>query len=91
MSTKKFGSPNLDTPSSRYDFPKFALNSRKRIKENLNYSRWHVGPGGQLTPHVSQRETGDEVDRRFLTDGEVSGKTVFTIVLPVSIHVEWWC
>ena len=33
MKTTKFGSPKLDTPSSRYDFPKFthifAKNKRK--------------------------------------------------------------
>ena len=33
---KKIGSPKLDTPSSKYDFPKFAHISAKRIKENLN-------------------------------------------------------
>jgi hypothetical protein len=48
-----------------------------------------VGPGHQLTPHVNQRGTGDEVDRRFLADGEVSSETIFTIMLPVSIRVEW--
>ena len=27
----KFGSPKLETPSSRYDFPKLAQKSRKEI------------------------------------------------------------
>jgi hypothetical protein len=34
MSTKKFGSLNLDTCSSRYEFPKFELISRKIIMKN---------------------------------------------------------
>jgi hypothetical protein len=34
MHTTKFGSFNLDICSSRYEFPKFDLISRKRIKKN---------------------------------------------------------
>ena len=29
----KFGSPKLDSPSSIYDFPKFAQKSRKEINK----------------------------------------------------------
>jgi hypothetical protein len=53
MSTTKFGAPNLDTPSSRYDFPKFALNSGKRIKEKPKLqlltrgARWSTDPTRQ--------------------------------------------
>ena len=36
MNTRKFGSPKFDTPSSRYDFPKFAHISTKKNKKNLN-------------------------------------------------------
>ena len=34
MNPTKFGSLNLDIPSSRYDFCKFATKSRKQIKKN---------------------------------------------------------
>ena len=35
---KKFGSLNLDSPSSRYDFPKLAQISIKEITETVNRS-----------------------------------------------------
>ena len=34
--TTKFGSPKLDIPISRYDFPKLAQKSGKEIKLNPN-------------------------------------------------------
>ena len=36
MNPTKFGSLNLDIPSSRYDFWKFATKSGKKIKKNQN-------------------------------------------------------
>ena len=34
MDQKKFGSPKLDTPNSKYKFLKFAFNTVKINKEN---------------------------------------------------------
>ena len=39
MNPKKFGSPHLDTPSSRYNFCKFASKSVKTNRENQIHSR----------------------------------------------------
>ena len=47
MNLKKFSSPNLDTPNSRYQFLKFAFKSVKINKENqiLNRARQLGAPG----------------------------------------------
>ena len=47
MKPKKFGSPHLDTPSSRYEFLKFAF---KSVKINLeNNSKNRLTPGARMS------------------------------------------
>ena len=67
MNLAKFGSPHLDTPSSRYKFFKFAFKSVKINKENQISNRAQqlgapgpvhqealiAGPVGQRTPRDS--------------------------------------
>ena len=45
---KKFGSPKLDTPSSRYHFSKLAQKSRKEINKTLTVvaNAWDPGVSG---------------------------------------------
>ena len=59
MNPTKFGSLNLDTPSSRYEFLKHVFKSvktNKKIKESL---RLTDGACGQRDPLVSETETED--------------------------------
>ena len=67
MKPKKFGSPHLDTPSSKYEFLKFAFKSMKINKDNQISNRAQQlgapglvhpevpidGPHGQRVPHIS--------------------------------------
>ena len=46
-------SPHLDTPSSRYEFLKFAFKYVKINQENISNTDWQLGPTGQQDPHVS--------------------------------------
>ena len=64
MKTTKFGSPKLDTPSSRYDFPKFThIFAKNKRKPKLTVTdRWDPEVNG---PHSSVKERqGTTVDRR---------------------------
>jgi hypothetical protein len=45
-----------------------------------------VGPGGQPDPTRQREEVEAAAGRRDLTDGEVSGQTVVTTVLSVSVR-----
>ena len=54
MNPKKFGSLNLDIPSSSYEFLKFATKSRKINKEKIQPPDWQLGSAGQRA-HVSVR------------------------------------
>ena len=61
MNPTKFGSLNLDTPSSRYEFFKHVFKSvktNKKIKESLTLTD---GPRSQRDPLVSETETEDGV------------------------------
>ena len=58
MNPTKFGSLNLDTPSSRYEFLKHVFKSVKK-KENQRTHRLTDGTRGQRGPLVSETEIGD--------------------------------
>ena len=49
--------------------------------------RRQLGPTGQQDPCASGLRQVAVFDRRELTDGEVSGETTTTIVLPLSTRV----
>ena len=51
MDQKKFGSPKLDTPNSRYKFVKFATKTRKKqIKKNqISNQELQLGTPGLCT------------------------------------------
>ena len=75
MNPTKFGSPHLDTPSSRYNFLMFAFKYVKINKENQIPNRTQqlgapgpvhpevltVGPVGQRNPRTSETEVGHGV------------------------------
>ena len=61
MNLTKFGSPNLDTPSSRYEFLKHAFKSMKTNKKSKNTQRLRDGAHGQRDQLVSETETEDGV------------------------------
>ena len=52
MNLTKYGSPHLDTPSSRYEFSKFVTKSVKKInKENqISNQALQLGAPGVYTP-----------------------------------------
>ena len=85
----KFGSPKLDTPSLRYDFLKHAFKSRKINKKIKTSHRLTAGACGQRESRVSETKTVDGANRRELTDGEVSGGSVFTTVLSSNPCIDW--
>ena len=79
MNPKKFGSPHLDTPSSRYNFCNLATKSMKKInKENQISNRAlqlgapglythggsHMGATVNPVPRVSKAKAEAAVDRR---------------------------
>ena len=81
MNPIKFGSPHLDTPSSIYNFCKFAFKSMK-INQEKHFKYWlTVGTRGSMGPtrkrHTEQGRglTGDK-----LVDGEVT-EVVFPSLL----------
>jgi hypothetical protein len=74
MNPTKFGSPNLDTPNSSYDFLKFAMKSKNQIKNNQNL----LTAGPRMS--VTQRQVRHS-DRRFLADDKVSGDATTTTTL----------
>ena len=43
----------------------------------------------QRGPTRQRHKTGDGIDRRELTDGEVYGGSVLTTVLYSPTHIEW--
>ena len=53
MNPTKFGSPNLDTPNSRYDFCKFATKSRKTNKEKSNFKSGATARCTQCIHHTA--------------------------------------
>ena len=75
MNPAKFGSPHLDTPSSRYKFLKFAFKSVKINKENQISNRAQqlgapgpvhpealtAGPAAQWDPRASETNAGHDV------------------------------
>ena len=71
----------LDTPSLRYEFLKSTCKSRKIYQKIKTSHRLTAGAHGQRDPPVSKTKIGDGADRRELTDGEVSGGSVFTVAL----------
>ena len=88
MNLAKFGSPHLDTLSTRYGFLKFALKSVKTNKENIQNSNWQLGPAGQRDPHVSEAEQSTGFDRRELVDNEVFGDCITTTTLVSLSRIE---
>ena len=50
----KFGSPKLDTPSSRYEFLKYAFKSRKINQKFTSSHRLIAGARGQRGPTCQQ-------------------------------------
>ena len=61
MNPTKFGSLNLDTPNSRYEFFKHVFKSvktNKKIKESLRLTDWARGQRGLL---VSETKIEDSV------------------------------
>ena len=56
MNPTKFGSLNLDTPSSRYEFLKLVFKSVKRNKKFKATLRLADGARGQRDPPVSEPE-----------------------------------
>ena len=57
MNPAKFGSPHLDTPSSRYKFLKFAFKSMKINKEN-QISNWAQQLGAPGLVHLEALTAG---------------------------------
>ena len=96
MNPTKFGSPHLDTPSSRYNFCNLATKSVKIYKENKIHSGSATGYTRSIhptvtnvwapkvnQPHMSVRtRQGVGFDRRELTVDEVTGDEVTTDVFP---------
>ena len=60
MNLTKFGSPHLDTPSSRYEFLKMAFKFVKNKKNQYKHSDWQMGHADRIS------DTGTEAvfDRR---------------------------
>ena len=58
----KFGSPYLDTPSSRYEFLKHAFNSAKINQKIKTSHRLTAEARGQWDPPVSETKTGNGAD-----------------------------
>ena len=87
MNAKKIGSPHLDTPSSRYNFYKFAfkhvkINHEKHFKNRLTAgTRGSTGPTRQR--HIEQGR-GLTVDK--LVDGKVTDGEVTRVVFPSLLH-----
>ena len=87
MNLKKFGSPHLDTPSSRYEFLEFAfksvkINQEKHFKYQLTArTRGSMGPTHQQHTKQGHGFTGEK-----LIDGEVASGSVTTDVFPNSTH-----
>ena len=49
-----------------------------------------MGPTGQRGPPVTKPKQSTVVDRRYLTDGEISGETNPTYVTYSLSHVDWY-
>jgi len=85
MNLTKFGSPHLDTPTSRYEFLKFAFKTVKTNQEKHSKYRLTTGTRGSMGP-TRQRHTEQEhgLIGEKLADGEVTGDevgiNVFTIL-----------
>ena len=89
MNSTKFGSPHLDTPSSRYNFCKFAFKSVKINQEKHFKYRSIAGTHGSMGPTRQQHtEQGRGLTGEKLTDGEVTGGSVTTDVFPNSIRID---
>ena len=84
----KFGSPKMDTSSSRYEFLKHTFKYVKNKLENQTSYRLTAEARGQQAPTRQQYKTGDDADRWELADGEVSGDSVFTTILSSPTCIE---
>ena len=90
MNPTKFGSPYLNTPSSRYEFLKHAFKSMKTNQKsnNTQTDRW-----GSL---VSRTHTSVTPEQRrcssqpYLTGGEITGDAYDTNVFLSSSRVDRW-
>ena len=94
MNPTKFGSLNLDTTSSRYEFLNFftkygIINKENRISNRaqmlgapglVHPLRLTAGTCWSTVPPISNTGAEDGADQRKLIDGEVSGETPGTIV-----------
>ena len=67
----------------RYEFLKHAFKSRKINQKIKTSHKVTAGEHDQRDPPISETKTGDGADRRELTDGEVSGGSVFTVTFLV--------
>ena len=81
MNLTKFGSPHLDTPSSRYEFLKFAfkyvkINQEKHFKNRL-IAGTHESTGPTCQQHIEQ---GRSLTGGKLVDGEVTGVVFLTLL-----------
>ena len=91
MKRIKFGSPHLDTPSSRYNFCRFAFKSVKINQEKHFKYRSIAGTRGSMGPTRQQHiEQGRGLTGEKLTDGEVTGGSVTTDVFPNSTRTYWY-
>ena len=100
MNPTKFGSLNLDTTSSRYEFLNFftkygIINKENRISNRaqllgapspVHPLRLIAGASRSTVPPISDTEVEDDADRRKLADGEVSGETPGTIMFLSLTH-----
>ena len=48
-----------------------------------------AGAHGQRGPTRQRHKIGDGAEQRELTDGEVSGGSIFTIVLSLPTRIDW--
>ena len=83
MNPTKFGSPHLDTSSSRYEFLKHAFKFVKTNKKSITTQTDRWGPlvsRTQVSTIPEQRRCSGQC---YLADGEITGDDSDTNVFPV--------
>ena len=92
MNPIKFGSPHLDTPSSRYNFCKLVFKSVKnKQKQTLNamYTRSTTHSGtNSWAPPVSEAQQSTGLTSGELADGEFFDGVVGTDVLSITTRLD---
>ena len=71
------------------NFLKHAFKSRKLNPKIQTPHKLTAEARGPRDPPMSETKIGDSADRRELTDGEVSGGSVFTVALFSHPRIDW--